>query len=79
MFAEKYPVENAEALKLDETEYAVQVNSKIVCKAMLSSDASNEEIEEAALALSEVAAKIEGKTVKKCIVVKGHLVNLIVG
>ncbi len=79
VFTQSYPKENAEALKLDETEYAVQVNSKIVCKAMLSSNASNEEIEQAALSLEEVTARTAGKTVKKCVVVKGRLVNLIVG
>ncbi len=79
VFDESYPREDADALRLDETEYAVQVNSRIVCKAMLSSDASNEEIEQAALALPEVAEKLAGKTVKKCIVVKGRLINLIIG
>ena len=57
----------------------MQVNSKIVARAMLPSEASNEDIEKAVLALPEVAEKTAGKSVKKCIVVKGRLVNLIVG
>ncbi len=76
VFEQKYPVEDGKALKLDETEYAVQVNSKIVCKAMLKSNA--EDIEQTVLALPEVAAKTAGKTVKKCIIVKGRLINVIV-
>lgn len=64
---------------LDETEYAVQVNSKIVCRAMIANGMTNEEIEEKVKALPEVTARMEGKTVKKCIVVPGRLVNLIVG
>ncbi len=79
VFEQKYPVENPSALRLAETEYAIQVNSKIVCKAMLPSDATDEEIKTAALALPEVTARTEGKTLKKCVVVKGRLVNLIVG
>ncbi len=79
IFEESYPVENPAALILDETEYAVQLNSKIVCKAMIPSGASNEEIEALALALPEVREKLGGKTLKKCIVVPKRLVNLIVG
>ncbi len=79
VFEERYPKEDPAALVLDEKEYAVQVNSKIVCKAMIASSAGNEEIEARALSLPEVQEKTAGKTVKKCIVVPGRLVNLIVG
>ncbi len=79
VFEQKYPVEDPAALILDEKEYAVQVNSKIVCKAMFSATAADSEIEAAALALPAVRERMEGKTVKKCIVVAGRLVNLIVG
>ena len=67
------------ALVLDEKEYAVQVNSKIVCKTMIANGLENDEIEKLVLALPEVQEKTAGKTVKKCIVVPGRLVNLIVG
>ena len=63
----------------DEFEYAVQVNSKIKTKVMISEGLSNEEIQEKVSALDEVKPLLEGKTVKKCIIVKGRLVNLIVG
>ena len=79
VFTESYPKEDVAALVLDETEYAVQVNSKIVCRAMIANGMTNEEIEEKVKALPEVTARMEGKTVKKCIVVPGRLVNLIVG
>ena len=79
VFTENYPKEDEAALVLDETEYAVQVNSKIVCRAMIANGMTNEEIEEKVKALPEVTARMEGKTVKKCIVVPGRLVNLIVG
>ena len=78
VFEQKYPVEDKNALVLDETEYAVQVNSKMVVRAMISNSMTNEEIQAFALSLPEVAARTEGKPVKKCIVVKGRIVNLIV-
>ena len=79
VFEQSYPTENPDALQLDEKEYAVQVNSKIVCKAMISSSFSDDEIEAYVLTLPEVQARMEGKSVKKCVVVKGRLANLIVG
>ncbi len=74
-----YPVEDPAKLVLDEKEYAVQVNSKIVTRTMIANGLSNEEIEAFARELPEVKARMEGKTVKKCVVVPGRLVNLIVG
>ena len=79
IFEQEYPVENPEKLVLDETEYALQVNSKIVNRVMIPSQMSNDEIQEFVLKLPELQEKIAGKTVKKCIVVAGRLVNLIVG
>ena len=79
VFEQRYPVADPAKLVRDETEYAVQVNSKIVCKAMIANGLKNEEIEAFVLALPEVREKLADKTVKKCIVVAGRLVNLIVG
>ncbi len=77
IFEQSYPKEDPEKLVLDETEYAVQVNSRIVCKAMIANGLSNEEIETFVLTLPEVQERLNGKPVKKCIVVAGRLVNLI--
>lgn len=79
VFKQAFPKENPDALVLDETEYAVQVNSKIVCKTMIASDLNNDDIEAKVLVLPEVVDRIAGKSVKKFIVVKGRLINLIVG
>ncbi len=79
VFEQRFPVEDPEALKLEETEYAVQINSKIVCKKMFSSSATKEEIEAVARELPEVVERTEGKTIRKCVVVPGRLVNFIVG
>jgi leucyl-tRNA synthetase len=79
IFEEEYPLVDEKALVKDEIEYAVQVNSKIKAKAMISESLTNEEIQAFVSSLPEVAPMLEGKTVKKCIVVKGRLVNLIIG
>ena len=46
---------------------------------MIANGMTNGEIEAHAKALPDVEARIDGKTVRKCIVVPGRLVNLIVG
>ena len=79
VFEQTYPVADEEALTLDEKEDAVQVNSKMACRAMISTTATEEEVKSLVLALPEVQEKMAGKTVKKCIVVPGRLVNFIVG
>ena len=78
VFEQRYPEADPAALKLDEKEYAVQINSKIVCRASFPATASSEEIQSLALALGDVQARIAGNPVKKCVVVPGRLVNLIV-
>lgn len=76
---ESYPLFDEKALVKDETEYAVQVNSKIRAKMMIGKDLSDEEIKAVVSEHPDIAPLLDGKTIKKCIVVKGRLVNLIVG
>ena len=63
----------------DEIEVPVQVNGKLVNVVKLAAGADEEAIKSAALADEKVVARIAGKTVVKTIVVKGKLVNLVVG
>jgi leucyl-tRNA synthetase len=62
----------------DEIEIPVQVNGKLVnvVKAPAGSDEAT--VKAAGLADAKVAARIEGKTVVKVIIVPGKLVNLVV-
>ena len=76
---ESYPLFDESALVKDEVEYAIQVNSKIRAKMMIAKELTNEEIQATVCAYDEIAEAIAGKTVKKCIIVPGRLVNLIVG
>ncbi len=78
IFEQSYPKEDPAALVKDETEYAVQVNSKIVVRAMIANGMSNTEIESYVSTLPEVVERIDNKQIKKCIVVPNRLINLIV-
>ena len=79
VFDEEYPVVDEKALVKDEVEYAVQVNSKIRAKLMIPEGLSDEDIQDTVCAYEEIAQLIEGKTIKKCIIVRGRLVNIILG
>ena len=79
VFLEAYPPVDEKALVKDEIEYAVQINSKIKAKLMIPEGLSDEEIQATVCAYPEIAEQIAGKTLRKCIIVKGRLVNLIVG
>ena len=46
---------------------------------MIAQGLSDEEIQATVCANPEIAEQITGKTVRKCIIVKGRLINLIVG
>ncbi len=68
-----------EALTIDETaEMAVQVNGKLRGRITVLTDATDDQIVEAAKADEKIAAELAGKPIKRTIVVKGRLVNLIV-
>ena len=70
-YDERYLVE-------DEVEYPIAVNGKKRATATLPKDASREAITEAALALDALRQHLDGKTVKKVIVVPGRMVNVVV-
>jgi leucyl-tRNA synthetase len=57
----------------------VQVNGKLRDKIMVSAKATQQEIEAAALKAEKAQPFLEGKTVKKVIVIPGRLVNIVVG
>ncbi|MBY9065925.1 leucine--tRNA ligase [Hyphomonas sp. WL0036] len=57
---------------------AVQVNGKRRGEITVAKDLANDAVEAAAIALPELAPFIEGKSVKKTIVVPGRIVNIVV-
>ena len=55
-----------------------QVNGKLRNRLQLPADATNKEIEEAALADERVQRFIDGKPIRKVIVVPNRLINIVV-
>jgi leucyl-tRNA synthetase len=58
---------------------AIQVNGKMRGSLEVARDAAEEDIRNQALAVSNVVKHLEGKTVRKVIVVPGRIVNIVVG
>ena len=75
VYNEPWPTFDPALAVADTVEIAVQVMGKVRGHATVAADASKEETEKAALAA--VASQLEGKTVRKVIVVPGKLVNVV--
>jgi leucyl-tRNA synthetase len=72
-----WPEVDEAALEQEVLELVVQVNGKVRGKVEVAADADEEETRRAALSHENVARTIEGKTVRKCIVVPGKLINIV--
>ena len=77
IFNEKWPVFDEKALIKDTVEIAIQVNGKIKSKINIASNLSDDEIKEISLKQDNVKSAIGEKEIKKVIVVKGRLVNIV--
>jgi leucyl-tRNA synthetase len=62
----------------DEVEIAVQVNGKVRDRMSVAIDATEEEVKAAVRASAKIQRLIEGKTVRKVVVVPKKLVNIVV-
>ena len=76
--AASWPSVDESALTVEEAELAVQVNGKVRGVVKMPVDAAEETIAAAAKELPEVAKHLDGKTIVKCIVVPGRVVNIVV-
>jgi len=74
----KWPSYSEDALVSDEMLIVVQVNGKLRGKFTISTDAGDDAIKETALSNPNARKFIQGKPVKKVIVVKRKLVNIVV-
>ena len=72
-----WPQCDESAMVRDEIELVVQVNGKLRSRINVSADADKDSIEAAALADEKIMTNLEGKTVRKVIVVPGRLVNIV--
>ena len=73
-----WPVCDEQYLKEDNATYAVSFNGKARFNITLPVDMPREEVEKAALTNEGAAKWLDGKTVKKIIVVPGKIVNIVV-
>ena len=72
-----WPVVDKKALEKDSILLIVQVNGKVRAKLEAPATASKDELEAMAMADDSVKAQIDGKTIRKVIVVPGKLVNIV--
>ncbi|MBB3229591.1 leucine--tRNA ligase [Halomonas stenophila] len=74
-----WPALDESALARDTIELVVQVNGKLRARLEVPADADKAAVETQAMAAENVQRHVEGKTVRKVIVVPGKLVNIVVG
>ena len=75
----RWPQADPAALVRDSIELVVQVNGKMRGKVTVAANATDEDIQSAALAEPNVQRFMDGKQLRKVIVVPGRLVNVVVG
>jgi len=75
---EAWPAFDDKVTRDEQIEIAVQVGGKIKSRVMVAAEADEASIQAAALADPKVAAAIGGKAIRKVIVAKGRLVNILV-
>ncbi|MEK7757682.1 MAG: class I tRNA ligase family protein, partial [Planctomycetota bacterium] len=74
---EAWPAFDEKLTRDEQIEIAVQVGGKIKSRVMVAAEADEASIQAAALADPKVVAAIGGNTIRKVIVVKGRLVNIL--
>ncbi len=75
---QRWPEVDDSALRQDLVELVVQVNGKLRAKISVAADAGKNDVEALALADENVQRFIDGKELRKVIVVPGRLVNIVV-
>ena len=78
IFNAAWPVHDEKYLKEDTVTYAVQFNGKVRYNIEVSAELPREEVEKVALSHEGAAQWIDGKTIRKVIVVPRKIVNIVV-
>jgi leucyl-tRNA synthetase len=73
----EWPQGRPELAKDDLVTVAIQVNGKLRDTLDVPADVNEEELKEAALSAAKIQVHLEGKTIRKVIVVPGRLVNIV--
>ncbi len=76
--SEPWPSYREDALVSSEMMIVVQINGKLRAKFSIGTDASDDDLKEQALSDANVKKHIEGKDIRKVIVIKKKLVNIVV-
>ncbi len=76
---ERWPAFDPALTKAEEAEVVVQINGKVRLRLTVPAEIDKAELEKTVLADERVRQLIEGKQVRKVIVVPGKLVNIVVG
>ncbi len=79
MLRADWPGVNEAALAREEIEIALQVNGRVRGRLRVPSGADPAAVEAAALADGQLGRWLEGRTVRKVVVVPGRLVNVVAG
>lgn len=74
---EEWPTYDETKLVTDEVEVVFQVNGKLRARSLASKSISKDELEQMALNHEKMQEHLEGKTIRKVIVVPGKLVNIV--
>jgi len=77
--AQPWPVWDEEMARDEEMELVIQVNGKMRGKLMVAAGLSDAQLQEAALGDAKIMEGLAGRQIKKVIVVKGRLVNIVAG
>lgn len=75
---QKFPQFDESALKVQQIELLVQINSRPKARIEVASDLSNEQLQQTALQDGKVQEALNGATIKKVIVVPNKLINFII-
>jgi leucyl-tRNA synthetase len=78
VFNQKWPEWDEKALEREMIEIAIQVNGKVRSKVQVPSNATDEELKQVALSDERVKSYLDGKEIKKVVIVKNRLVNIVV-
>ncbi|NLC25450.1 MAG: leucine--tRNA ligase [Fastidiosipila sp.] len=79
VFLSDWPQHDESALELDMVEIAIQINGRIKERINVPGDATEEEIKEIVSNQQNFKSWLDGKTIRKWIVVPQRLVNIVVG
>ena len=75
---EKWPEHDEQALVRDSIQMMIQVNGKLRDKITVAADADDEVVKTEAINSEKIRSRINDQPIKKIIVVKGRLVNIVV-